>query len=173
MAPRPEGWINWGTSLAKKIIMLDLEEGILALNEEDMSAEEAWKTYRHMAEFESIVFDQFKAKLADNREQVQALANRSAKEEYWMSHDRLLHPRQMHNDRGEPVFDLSVAKLLLREDVIANRHVAMKPSEFQRTRTEYMAYKPRIFKDRIYQEVRRKKYLYYLELKRTRKRNEI
>ena len=90
-------------------------------------------------------------------------------EERALARDRLLYPRQTHNDRGEPLFDLSVAKLLLREDVKANRHVTMKPSEFQRTRTEYMPFKPSIFKHRIYQEVRRKKYLYYLELKRAEK----
>lgn len=167
----PPGWIDWFNSPAREIIMEDLQEGILSLDENVTSAEEAWDTcYRHIAEFSSVVFDQFKARLKDNRRQVQALLNRSEMEARALVHDRQLYPRQMHNDRGEPVFDLREAKEFLRKDVKANRHITMKPSEFQRTRTAYMAFKPRIFKDRIYQEVRRKKYLYYLEKKHAEKK---
>ena len=38
------------------------------------------------------------------------------------------------------------------------------------TRPEYMLFKPAKFKERIYQEVKRKKYLYYLELKRVQEK---
>jgi hypothetical protein len=47
----------------------------------------------------------------------------------------------------------------------------MTPSDFQATRPEYMLFKPAKFKERIYQEVKRKKYyLYYLELKRVQEK---
>lgn len=150
--------------------MHDLQEGILSLDENALSAEEAWDTcYKRIGEFASVAFSQFKARLKDHRSQVIALVNQSDLEARALTHDRQLYPRQTHNDRGEPVFDLSVAKLLLRKDVIANRHVTMKPYEFQNTRPEYMHFKPSIFKHRIYQEVRRKKYLYYLETKHAAK----
>jgi hypothetical protein len=55
-------------------------------------------------------------------------------------HDRLLFPRQMENCRGEPVFDLSAAKLLLRTDVADGKHLTMKPLQLKLTRDEYKPY---------------------------------
>jgi hypothetical protein len=46
----------------------------------------------------------------------------------------------------------------------------MTPSDFQATRPEAMLFKPAKFKDCIYQEVKRKKYLYYLKLKRVQEK---
>ncbi len=89
-----------------------------------------------------------------------------------LMHDRALYPRQTHNARGEAVFDMMEAKRLLREDVCNQRHTTMTPTEFQKTRQEYMAFKPTIFKCRIYQEVRYQKYLNYLEHKRSQKKQQ-
>jgi hypothetical protein len=91
-------------------------------------------------------------------------------EEILYERDKLMHPRQDRNNRGELVFDLHPAKLLLREDVESGEHERMTPSDFQATRPEYMLLKPNKFKERIYQEVKRKKYLYYLGLKRMQER---
>jgi hypothetical protein len=46
----------------------------------------------------------------------------------------------------------------------------MTPSDFQVTRPECMLFKPNKFKEHIYQEVKRKKFLYYLKLKRVQER---
>jgi hypothetical protein len=49
--------------------MNDLQKGVLPINAEEMSAEEAWTIgYRHMAEFvrAGVVFDQFKERLQDH-----------------------------------------------------------------------------------------------------------
>jgi hypothetical protein len=86
-----------------------------------------------------------------------------------MLHDRQLHPRQLKNDRGELVFDLHAAKLLLREDIKAGAHVEMLPSQFQGTRTEYQEFDLDIFRQRIYQEERYQKYWNWLEDKRIEK----
>ena len=86
-----------------------------------------------------------------------------------MVHDRQLHPRQLTNHRGELVFDLHPAKLLLCEDIKAGAHVEMVPSKFQQTRVEYKEFDPDIFRQRIYQEERYQKYQNWLEDKRTEK----
>jgi hypothetical protein len=85
----------------------------------------------------SVVFSQFKARLKDHWSQVKALVNWSEMEASASARDWQLYyyPWQMHNDCSKPFFDLTDAKLLLREDVKANRHVTMKSSEFQRTCT--------------------------------------
>ena len=71
--------------------------------------------------------------------------------------------------RGEPVFDVSNAKMLLRGDVADGKHLTMQPALLQQLRREYHPFKPRKFKERIYQEVRRVKFLTYLEQKRGEK----
>jgi hypothetical protein len=73
--------------------------------------------------------------------------------------DKLMQIRQDRNNSGEPVFDLHPAKLLLREDVKRGENEQMTRSDFQATRPGYMLFKPDKFKERIYQEVKRKKYL--------------
>jgi hypothetical protein len=62
------------------------------------------------------------------------------------------------------------AKLLLRQDVKDEKHATMTPSELKSTRQEYKQFELVIFKRRIYQEVRRKKFFHYLELERLKAR---
>jgi hypothetical protein len=69
-----------------------------------------------------------------------------------MLHDRQLRPRQLKNHRGELVFDLHPAKLLLHEDIKAGVHAEMVPSQFQGTRPEYEEFDCDIFRQWIYQE---------------------
>jgi hypothetical protein len=162
------GWIEWKGCKARWIILEDLEKGILSLEENEVSTMEAWGVYSALPEFEGVAFSQFKERLFDHRKQVKKRKNQSDREMQAFLHDRQLHPRQTHNHRGELVFELSVAKKLLEEDVRDKRHTTMVPSELQRTRQEYMSFKPNKFKHRIYQEVRRQKFIFYLELKRAK-----
>jgi hypothetical protein len=166
------GWIEWRNCVPKHIIMNDLETGVLPIDAEEMSAEEAWTIcYRHMAEFvrAGVVFDQFKERLQDHRKQVRDQTTRATHEEEALEHDRGIFPRQTRNHRGEPVFDVSNAKMLLRGDVADGKHLTMQPALLQQSRREYHPFKPRKFKERIYQEVRRVKFLNYLEQKRADK----
>jgi hypothetical protein len=83
-----------------------------------------------------------------------------------MEHDRTLYPRSEKNSRGELVFDLHPAKMLLREDLKNGLHKRMSPSALRRTREEYKAFGKSIFKHRIYQELARQKMINWLEKKR-------
>ncbi len=162
-----EGWIKWKTSTAKQILMDDLQSGILAVDPADMPAEEAWDIcYSHMAEFVPVVFSQFKERLRDHRKQVGADITRAARELEYLAHDRSLFPRQTENHRGEPVFDLSAAKLFLRADVAEGKHHQLTPSQLQQSRVEYHPFSAKNFKYRIYQEVRRQKFVNYLNQRR-------
>jgi hypothetical protein len=165
--PRPK-YIKWIASEAKKIIIADLEEGILDVDAP--SAKNAWdECYSKMAEFANVPFEQFQKRLADHRIQHQQRLNKATIEESLHERDELMHPRQDRNNRGELVFDLHPAKLLLREDVERGEHERMTPSDLQAKRPDaYKLFKPRKFKERIYQEVKRKKYFFYLDLKRQR-----
>jgi hypothetical protein len=134
--------------------MDDLQSGILAVDPADMPAEEAWDIcYSHMAEFVPVVFSQFKEQLRDHRKQVGADITRAARELEYLAHDRSLFPRQTENHRGEPVFDLSAAKLFLRADIAEGKHHQLTPSQLQQSRVEYHPFSAKNFKHRIYQEV--------------------
>ena len=132
-----------------------------------MSPREAWdKVCGKLIEFQDVPCDQFSRQLNAHRKQVTSMENQSFEGELALAHDRLLHPRQTHNHRGEPVFELSTAKLLLREDVENELHTTMDHAELQASRPEYVCFNIKVFKDRISQEVRRKKFIACLEAKR-------
>lgn len=66
--------INWRKSEARKIIINDLDCDVLSLNNEQCTAEEAWeRTYKGMVEFNHVPFSQFKARLADHRQQAKQI----------------------------------------------------------------------------------------------------
>jgi hypothetical protein len=165
--PEPKDKIKWATSPAKYIILNDLESGVLPVDEDEISAEHAWESlYKNLYEFEDVPFTQFKERLKDHRKKIQTLINRSFNDEQALAHDRRLHPRQTHNRRGEIVFDMTEAKLILRHDVEQKMHEGKTPSEYQASRDAYRSLHPKKFKERIYQEVRYQKYLNYLQIKR-------
>ena len=162
------GWVNWISQPARAIILEDLEPGGILHGRDHVSPEHVFPFYKTLTEFEKIVFSQFEERLKGHRKPAarnNALASRNA---HALEHDRGLYSRPTHNERGEPVFDMHLAKILLRGDVKNGLHQTMSPSALRRTRPEYMVFKNTIFKHRIYQEVRHNKYLHHLDLKRTK-----
>jgi hypothetical protein len=162
-----EGWIDWRNSAAKEILMDDLQSGVLTTDAAQLPALEAWNIcYKHLAEFVGIDYDQFRDRLRDHRLQARKDIHRATLESHSLAHDRRLFPRQAENNRGEPVFDLSDAKLLLRADVKEGKHISNTPAELQHSRVEYHPFNPKKFKERIFQELRRVKFINWLEQKR-------
>jgi hypothetical protein len=128
-----------------------------------------WDFYKRLPQFEKIVWSQFEVRLKAHRKQASERDHRSMQEEHYLARDRQLYPRQSHNHRGEPVFDLSPAKFFFYARTSRTRFIPRKqPSELQASREEYKPFKSEKFKCQIYQEVRRSKYIYYLELKRAK-----
>jgi hypothetical protein len=97
----------------------------------------------------------------------------AAEEEIALAHDRRLHPRKTHNRRGGPVFDISAAKLLLRQDVKDKIHLTVETAAFQQSRREYHRFHQKKFRERICQEFRLQKFLFYLEMKRINEKAKI
>lgn len=169
MPQRRAGWVNWRTSEARKIILEDLEPGGILDSRHHLSVAEVWEFYRSLEGFENVLFSQFEKRLIDHRKQAKNSRDLAARDLAAVEHDRQLLPRDRHNERGELVFDMHPAKLLLREDVKNGVHRRMTPDYMHRsTRPEYKLFKGEIFRHRIYQEVRLQKYFNYLELKRTK-----
>ena len=163
-------WIDWRNSKARGIILGDLEPGGMLVGMDHVSAEEVFDFYKKMPEFVGVVLSQFKIRLADHRKQLAEGREMAKRDAEAFRKDRLLYPRKDRNQRGELVFDLHPAKHLLRMDVENGVHEQLSPKELQKSRPAYQVFKYEIFKHRIYQEVRRKKFLRYLELKREKER---
>ena len=147
--------------------MHDLENDLLSLDNHVTSVEEAWEEYKTRSEVieDGVIFDQFKARLKDHRKQVMSRQDSSLRDEVAFANDRHFYPRQARNHRGELVFDMTIAKELLRSDVKAGKHEAMTPTELFLSRPEYQLFNKNKFKHRIYQEIRYQKYLNYLRWK--------
>lgn len=170
--PRPKNpeWIIWQSSSARAIIIEDLEPGGILYQRDYIPATDIWDFYKALPQFKKVVYSQFETRLKDHRRQASGRVHQWTQEAQYLARDRQLHPRQSHNHRGG-VFDLSPAKALLREDIENNEHTRMTPSKLQTSREAYKPFKAEKFKDRIHQEVRRSKYIYYLNLKRAKEQD--
>ena len=172
---KKKGWIDWRNSAAREILMEDLEQGGWLYGKDDMDAKEVFDIYQaKQEEFQEVPFSQFQYRYDAAIDKAKKRRERSAQEEEWMRHDRLIYPRQTHNHRGEPVFDVDIkAKEQLRQDVKDKLHEVMYPSEIWQLRSVYQKYRLEVFRFRIYQEIRRNKFLNFLEYKRTKKRRKF
>ncbi len=164
------GWVNWLSSSARAIILEDLLPGGPLFQRDDVPAAAIldWYKDKHPNQFDGIVLEQFAARLKDHRKQgLEEYATAQEEEEYF-KHDRKLYPRATHNHRGEPIFDMSAAKELLRADVKNREHEDKTARQLQLTREEYKLFDRKVFQNRVLQEIRRSKYIHYLELKRAK-----
>ena len=160
------GTVDWRNSAVREIILDDLYTGTLSLDNNEVSAEEAWRVYSEMPEFNLVQFDQFKRQLKAHRTQVKTKAESSIAEIAALHYDRELYPRPTHNKKGHPIFRQSESQELLRKDMKDGLHKIMSPMELQQTRIEYAQWLKREFKQRIYQEIRYQKFINYLQAKR-------
>lgn len=163
-------YIDWLKSEARIVLLEHLTNGDLSLDNEVESVDAAWIRYSQLPAFKGIVCEkQFKKQLEAHRGQVAKIVNAQNHEVVALEHDLKLHKRSTTNNRGEIMFSRSPAFDLLREDVASKVHVGLTPFQLQKTRIEYEPFDPRVFKHRIYQEIRRVKFVNYLNFAREEK----
>jgi hypothetical protein len=153
---------------ARAVIMQDLRPGGPLYQRDNITAEEIFPWYKQLPAFSDVVFDQFKPRLKDHPLAATKSTHLAIQEQQYFEHDRRLYPRQSHNERGELVFDMHPAKLLLREDMKSNLHITTykTPAQLQASRAEYKLFKANKFAEHIRQEIKLQKYFNYLTLKR-------
>lgn len=151
---------NWKNSEARRILIEDLQSGFLSLDEAKVPAKEAWeKHYKGLFEFKDVLFSQFEDRLADHREQVEKDHHASIKNEIAYLNSRTVYPRSPLNRNGEPVFDMSPAKDLLRQDIKAGLGKTMTPEEIRSRHSEYGVFEKSVFHNHVRQEIKRQKRL--------------
>jgi hypothetical protein len=145
------GWVDWKKCPAQAVIMEDLQPGRPLYQRDNITAEEIFPWYKQRPAFADVVFDQFKDRLKDHRLKASKSTCLAIQEQLYFEHDRTLYPRQSHNERGELVFDMHQAKLLLREDIKNNLHKTMyrTPKQLQASRAEYKPFKAIKFAEHI------------------------
>ena len=158
--------IAWADHPAQKILVADLEAGILPPSSATMPPKEVWDTvYAMLPKFSGMEYTKFCNRLCALWNAYSASHRLAARDAAALQHDCKLHPRKLVNARGEPVFDLSPAKLLLQQDVKNKKHVSMTLAALCQSRNEYLVFDCCIFSGRVWQEIRRQKFVHYLELK--------
>ena len=140
---KKKGWVDWRNHAAREILLQDLEFGGWLYGEDDKDVREIFDIYKSkQCKFEDVCFDQFQKRFKEATKDASKRRDRSAKEEEFLKHDRLLHPRKKYNHRGEPVFDMDIeAKQQLCSDIKNKLHKQMSPSELWEYREVYMKYK--------------------------------
>jgi hypothetical protein len=171
------GFIDWKKSAARELLLEDLEppKGWL-YGVDTLDAKYVYDYYKagHEEIFEEVPFSQFETRYNEAIKNASKRRARSTEEDAMLEHDRRLHPRQTHNHRGEPVFDMDEeAKAQLGEDIKNKLHKRMTPTELWQSREMYLKYKANIFKHRIYQYEKRVKFLNWLEKQRTERRDDF
>lgn len=169
-----ENWVDWRRCEGRAILLEDLHNGICPLTEDELSAEEAWLTcYVNLPEFGRVGFEQFKKQLKAHRQQVMKKHVAAVNQGIAFQHDRQIYPEALYYDNGLHIFRHSPAYQLLVSDVENGLHDEMTPKALHATRPEYLEWDLNIFRQRIYQTVRQKKYINYLELKNIDNTNKV
>ena len=170
---QPKKNINWLKSDAKIILEYDVAEGFISMDEVSCTASFLWNSfYRHQFEFRNVPFLQFEKRLSTLRASHRFHQDEAKQKEPAMLQFRRNHPRKRVNKRGEVNYDISPAKNFLIEDVKNKVHETLKLFDFRNTREEYLPFKLIKFKEHVYQEIEKQKFIFYLELKR-KKENQV
>lgn len=162
--------IVWRNSAAQTILLEDLKNGILTLDKKEVPPKKAWETYSAMKEFKLVPYDQFRTQLNSHRNQVAKLCSASKDHEAALEKYREKYPSKTHHADGRPLFYLSNAHKLLRQDIKDGKQKEMSIRDLRKSRPEYLApWSKKEFKERVYQEVRYWKFCNWLEWKRAEK----
>lgn len=142
---------TWAKSEAKRVLSADIISGIV---KPSMPPKEV---HESRAIFKNYKCPQFRTNLKNLREALARDWSRMLHDVECCGHDaaHLIGHREKYPFKEIP-FNLSPAFALLKLDISAGVHDRMIPSQMWRTRSEYLAYEPVLFRKRIYQEVKRR-----------------
>ena len=114
------------------------------------------EVYEMRREYQAVEYGKFRTNLNKLRKKLEFQQSSAASDDAALQHYMGLNPVNMNPTGGMnyPRWDLSDAQRLLKEDIAAERHKAMKPQELRMTRLEYQRFPKDVFRKHIHQEVR-------------------
>lgn len=113
--------------------------------------------YKMRPEYKQYDQDRFCANVKALRERIDKYQAKADADSRALAHDRILHPPPATNHKGYPRWCDSDAERLLKQDMDAGKHLTMKPKDLRKTRSEYLAFPPKTFRDHIHQESRNRR----------------
>jgi hypothetical protein len=159
--------VSWRISGAREILLDDLHRGVIPLDAELLSAEDAWhNVYASLDAFRLVPFSQFKRQLKAHRKQVAKLAEQSQPQYEAFRHDQATQQQFAAYSNGRPIFAAFPGARLLKADVHDLQDINIDIGTLHQFRPEYAEWTRDEFTRRVYQEVRYWKFVNYLERKR-------
>jgi len=152
---------DYGHSVAKYYLEQDLLDGTIPLDWREMSYKDAFKTRPEFAQFDGARL--FQGRLQRARARAKGNRNNSAQELAALKADRLIYPEKTTDHRGNPVWEGSQAQAYLILDVRLGNHKGIKPEAFHQTRQAYQDFPLDVFRNHIYQQVCRVKWVAHLK----------
>lgn len=168
LGPQPDGkWIEpkvkWAKSVAKSLMYRDIKRGNipLQLDENTMTFEDVYLMHPEYADWDP---QKMKGRLKRMQAACQENVNRAQDDQEAFELYRDNHPIAIHNRHGHIQWQGSESQRLLKIDMADNLHVDMKKEDLWGSRPEYYECFPlKVFRDRIYQELRTGKYIHTLK----------
>jgi hypothetical protein len=162
----------WKNSKAKAVLYTDIVEGRVPVEPDDsaLKPKELWDQYKNLPEFQINDYNdhtKFSNRLRSLRTQIKEQYERADADFRAFVHDRQIFPEpEFDYIRGYPHWNKSRAKKLLIRDIDIGKHKRVRPIKLYYTRPEYQEFPLKVFRDHIYQEVRKKK-------KRSKKKTKV
>ena len=166
----------WKNSKAKALLKEDFVEGLLPLEEEDMTPQEVFMS---RPEYSTTDWKLFPARMRGLRTAVKSRLKDAADDAADLAHDRLLYPESEFEIEGNYKWHGSAAETLLKED--ANQivqdgkrnHIDVKPLKLWSTRIECQIFHPYKFANHFYQAFKRIKFDNFVEGEKEKLRNKL
>lgn len=172
--PQPGGGFiepktTWQNSKARALLYHDIKNGEVPLDARDENNQIIMKwqdIYMMRPEYSDYNPASFNRRLRDLRKIVRNCMNRAEDDQAAFDLFKANHPVSLHSKYGYIQWQGSDAQRLLKIDMGAGRHNEMKKSDLWLSRTEYHNEFPlKVFRDKIYQEIRTAKYLHTIKVK--------
>lgn len=138
---------GWRYSRAKNLLVQDIRDNTVM---EGMAAVVVYEMHQEYHEFELKKFKTYLAYLrkVEKKKRIAAEEDRIALANFREQNQGAACP-------NPPEWSSSVAKTLLRQDIDAGEHERMKPIELYNSRPQYQIYSLHVFRNHIYDELRR------------------
>jgi len=163
---------KWRHSEAKKLLYADIIAGIIPVDEKEMDAAAVYQHYSTDPNFLLSDFHDkklFPGRLKRLREKIQGKDSRMERDAKALAGDRMMFPKPTTDFRGTTRWADSEAKKLLLKDIDNNLHLTLTKKKLWKSKPECQEIDLDIFRGRVYQEIKARKFQAYVKHKRKEK----
>jgi hypothetical protein len=161
--------IRWRKSKAKKLLYLDMMEGRVTLDKDDLLDDEKMtlrEIYVLRPEFAEYHYSKFSGRVSALRKAINIANSRAAQDQEAFDNFKANHPPSLLSHKGYIQWQGSDAQKQVLEDIKEGLHESMAKMELWEFRSVYYENFPlKEFRDKLNQEIRTAKYLHTLRVR--------